>query len=252
MSEIKWVKLDTGLPDNRKIKQIRRLPNGDTMALAWVFLVCLAGDINDGGQIYLTDGVPYTDEMLAEQFGMDVSTIRMALEVFQRFHMADIKEDGVICLTSWEEHQSVDRMAEIREQTRKRVAKCREKKRLEQCNVTGNATEALSNAIEKDKEGNKEKESHSFTQSAEGDQFSTGVFAREEAKRSLLYGDLGQGVVLLSEEQMNDLLDKLSIDEFNHYVSVVAKAELAGKHYKKKTHYQAILDMASKDRGVKR
>ena len=63
-----------------------------------------------------------------------------------------------------------------------------------------------------------------------------------------LGGSLGKGVVMLSEEQMDSLLDELTIDEFNKYVSVVAEAELNGKHYKKKTHYQAILDMVAKDR----
>ena len=65
---------------------------------------------------------------------------------------------------------------------------------------------------------------------------------------NFLGGSLGKGVVLLSDEQMDDLLDKLSIDEFNKYVGIVADCELSGKPYTKKTHYQAILDMVAKDR----
>ena len=74
---------------------------------------------------------------------------------------------------------------------------------------------------------------------------------REDTKRKMLGGDLGKGVVFLSQEQMDDLLDKLSIEEFDHYVGVVADCILKGKPYKKKTHYQAILDMAVADRKVK-
>ena len=74
---------------------------------------------------------------------------------------------------------------------------------------------------------------------------------REDTKRKMLGGDLGKGVVFLSQEQMDDLLDKLSIEEFDHYVGVVADCILKGKPYKKKTHYQAILDMAIADRKVK-
>ena len=88
---------------------------------------------------------------------------------------------------------------------------------------------------EKEEDKEKEKEYHSFIQC-------------EEAKRKAIGGTLGKGVVMLSDEQMDDLLDKLSIDEFNKYVEAVAECELNGKHYKKKTHYQAILDMANKDR----
>ena len=57
---------------------------------------------------------------------------------------------------------------------------------------------------------------------------------------------------MLSDEQVDDLLDKLSIEEFNKYVEIVADCELNGKSYKNKSHYQAILDMVAKDRRLKK
>ena len=79
-------------------------------------------------------------------------------------------------------------------------------------------------------------------------QFSTGFSTKEEAKRSYLQGNLGRGVVMLSQEQMDNLLDFLSIEEFDHYVSVIASQIIdKGRKYGK-THYQAIMDMAAKDR----
>jgi len=65
-----------------------------------------------------------------------------------------------------------------------------------------------------------------------------------------LGGTLGKGVVLLSKEQLDHLLDNLSIDEFNKYVGIVAECELNGQKYRKKTHFQAILDMVNKDRQI--
>ena len=114
--------------------------------------------------------------------------------------------------------------------------------------------------IHKQKEKDKE---YSFYHSAKKDfdkndfstristDLSTDVDMREDTKRKMLGGELGKGVVFLSQEQMDDLLDKLSIEEFDHYVGVVADCILKGKPYKKKTHYQAILDMAVADRKVK-
>lgn len=77
------------------------------------------------------------------------------------------------------------------------------------------------------------------------------LYTVEETKRKVLNGTLGKGVVLLSDAQMDDLLDKLSIEEFDHYVEIVANMELSGRRYTKKTHYQAILDMAVHDRKVR-
>ena len=151
MDDIKWIKLSVRLPDNRQLKQIRHLPSGDTIALMWVYLLCLAGEINDSGMIYFTPEIPYTDEMLADQFGMDVNTVRLGLETFRRFGMVDVV-DNIMCLPTWEKWQAGDKLSEIREQTRKRVARHREKQRLLAGNVTCNVTVTDGNATEQEQE----------------------------------------------------------------------------------------------------
>lgn len=241
VAEVKWIKVVTNMFNvNRKIKQIELMPDGDTILVIWLKLLLLAGDINDNGAIYITPEIPYTEEMLSNELRRPLTTVRMALSVFESFGMIEV-ENGVYYLSSWEKYQNTDKLAEIRENTRQRVAKCREKKKLQSGNVTGNATVTLRNAIEEEREEDKEKdkEFHSF------------ILANTDNKKmELMGGELGQGYVLLSEEQTSDLLDQLSIDEFNKYVSIVAECERKGKRYKKKSHYQAILDMVAKDRGV--
>ena len=128
MADVKWIKLSVSLPDNRQLKQIRHLPGGDTIALLWVYLLCLAGEINDAGMIYFTPEIPYTEEMLAAQFDMDVNTVRLGLETFSRFGMVEVV-DNILCLPTWEKWQAADKLSEIREQTRLRVARHREKQK---------------------------------------------------------------------------------------------------------------------------
>lgn len=106
------------------------------------------------------------------------------------------------------------------------------------CNVTDHYKVMQCNETEEEKEEEKEKEFHSFYQSG--------------GKMEFMGGKLGKGVVLLSAEQEEDLLNRLSLDEFNKYVSIIADCELAGKKFKKKSHYQAILDMVEKDRKIKK
>ena len=64
--------------------------------------------------------------------------------------------DGVITIPNWEKHQSADQLEKIKEQTRERVAKHREKQKALSCNVTSNATdrynETLRNATDKNRE----------------------------------------------------------------------------------------------------
>ena len=156
MADVKWIKIAVDMFDNRKIKQIGSMPEGDSLLLVWVQLLCLAGNVNDGGFIYLTKEIPYTDEMLATQFNKPISTVRLALKTFEQFGMIEII-NNMIFLSSWEKYQSTDRLTEIREQTRARVAKHREKQKLlaagqldGESNVTSNVTVTQGNVLEKD------------------------------------------------------------------------------------------------------
>lgn len=158
MSNVKWIKVMTDMFDNRKIKQIEQLPDGDSIIVIWVKLLCLAGNVNECGFVFFTKEIPYTDEMMATEFNRPVSTIRLALQTFQRFGMIEIIND-VIKISNWENYQNVDGMDKLREQTRKRVAKYREKQKhlledkgQKDSNVTCNVTVTESNAIEEDKE----------------------------------------------------------------------------------------------------
>ena len=163
MAEVKWIKIAINMFDNRKIRQIEIMPDGDSLLLIWVKLLCLAGNVNDGGYIYLTKEIPYTDEMLATQFNKPISTVRLALKTFEQFGMIEII-NNMIFLSSWEKYQNTDKLTEIREQTRARVAKHREKQKLlaagqldGESNVTCNVTVTQGNALEEDIDKDKKK-----------------------------------------------------------------------------------------------
>ena len=157
MSDVKWIKMSTDLFDNRKIKQIEAMPDGDSLVVIWLKLLILAGEINDGGAVYFTRNIPYTDQLLATQFNRPLATIQLALETFKRFGMIEIAEN-LLQITNWEKYQNVEGLDKVREQTRLRVARCRENKRLAECNATSNATETQCNAAEKEREEEREED----------------------------------------------------------------------------------------------
>lgn len=129
MADVKWIKIMTDVFDNRKIKQIETMPEGDAILVVWFKLLTMAGKVNDGGLIYLTENIPYTEEMLSTQFGKPLSIVRLALATFQQFGMIE-RDEQQIFISSWEKYQSTDRMAEIREYNRLAQRKSREKRRL--------------------------------------------------------------------------------------------------------------------------
>ena len=66
---------------------------------------------------------------------------------------------------------------------------------------------------------------------------------------SFVGGELGKGVVLLTEAQQDALLDKLGLDAFNHYVDKLSRF-IIEKKATVSNHYSTILKWASEDAKV--
>lgn len=117
-----------GLFGNPKIKHLRRLPGGDSIVLFWIALLAAARRCNSDGKIYLTEKIPYTQDMLAEEFKFEESTVRDALEAFTQLDMI-YADNGFITISGWEDHQNAEGLAKIREQNRKRQKKWYDKQK---------------------------------------------------------------------------------------------------------------------------
>lgn len=274
MAEVKWVKLTTDMFDNRKIKHLRKLPEGNNIVLIWVMLLTMAGRCNSGGMIFLTENIPYTPKMLADELDFEENTVALALQALEQLDMI-VTDNGFFTIAGWEEYQNIDRLAEIREYNRLAKQKSRAKQKLLQdVNDMSMTSQSCHDTEEEEEEDlDKEKEFHSFVHSAaserkneldsyvqqqvdesglegsEADAYKQEVVDRLKLK--YMGGSLGQGIVLMSEEQFGILCDTLSIDEIEKYFSIIVECEKNGKHYKKKSHFQAIMDMVKKDRRVK-
>lgn len=129
MAEVKWIKITTDMFDDEKIRLIESMPEGDAILVTWIKLLTLAGKTNDNGTIYLTETIPYTEDMLSTICRRPLQIIRLALQTFEKLEMIAI-ENGIINIVNWEKHQNIERLQQIREQTRTRVARFREKQRL--------------------------------------------------------------------------------------------------------------------------
>lgn len=157
MSEIKWIKIKTDIFDDEKICLIDALPDRDAIIVIWIKLITLAGKLNTKGVLAISKNIVYTDEMLAQTFHRPLNTVRMALEVFEKFGMVE-KIDGVIMLPNWEKHQNIDGMEKIKEQNRNRAARHRQKQKLlaqnNESNVTDNVMDNVTvthgNALDKE------------------------------------------------------------------------------------------------------
>lgn len=232
MADVKWIKIAINMFDNRKIRQIETMPDGDSLLLIWVKLLCLAGNVNDGGYIYLTKEIPYTDEMLATQFNKPITTIRLALKTFEQFGMIEII-NNMIFLSSWEKYQNTDKLEEMREKNRARQKRYydRQKEKLladPNKNLTLGLTPSNALDIEEDKDIDKKKN-----------------ISKKPARHK--YGDYSN--VLLSDDDLAKLKAEFPADWENRIQRLSEYMASSGKSYK--NHLATIRNWARRDKPAK-
>lgn len=157
MAEINWIKLSTSLPDNRKIKRIRKLPDGNNVILFWVFLLTRAGESNKSGGVFLTDTLPYSEEDLSADFDFSIEFVHFAILTLEKYSMIT-RYDDILFIKNWEDYQAIEGMEKIREQNRVRKKKQREREQQvllgnnesRDCHVTSQQSHATDTELETD------------------------------------------------------------------------------------------------------
>lgn len=243
MAAVKWVKITTDMFDNRKIKHLRKLPDGNNIVLIWVMLLTMAGRCNAGGMIFLTENIPYTPKMLADELGFEENTVKLAINALEQLNMV-CTDNGFFSIAGWNEYQNIEGMEKIREQTRQRVTAHRQKQKAlaaaAQSNVTCNVTVTQSNATEEDIDIDKEKEKEYRDMGASAPNPSPSHKPKKPVKHK--YGEYAN--VLLTDDELEKMKEAFSdweerIERLSGYIASTGKAY--------KSHYATIRNWARKD-----
>ncbi len=244
-----WLKLKRDFFKRHDIRIIEEMPNGKDYVL--FYLKLLLESIDHEGSLRFSDTIPYNEQMLAVITNTNIDIVRSAMKLFIELRLIEIFDDQTIYMGE------IEKMIGSESESAGRMRRLRQRQQASLCDgdVQKSDTEKekeIKKDLDKDLEIDRENEG-SFNQPTDRDfdTFSTDLSTDGGNKRTSMGGELGKGVVLLSQAQIDDLLDKLSIEEFDHYVGVVANCVLSGRPFLRKTHYQAILDMAAADRRVK-
>lgn len=247
MADVKWIKITTDMFDNKKIKYLRRLPDGNSIVLIWVMLLTMAGKCNANGMIFLTENIPYTTKMLADELDFEENTVILALEALERLNMV-ITNGDMLSIARWGDHQNIDGMERIREQNRKRAAAHRAKQKAlaENGNVTCNVTVTECNAIERDKEREIDKERDIKRESNSKLLNSEEPSQAEQKKKSApsLYGIYQN--VFLSDSEYITLQEEFPLDYDKQIDKLSTYMKGTGKSYD--SHFAMIRKWAMEDK----
>ena len=227
-----WLKLKRDFFKRHDIRIIEEMPNGKDYIL--FYLKLLLESIDHEGTLRFSDAIPYNEQMLSVVTNTNIDIVKSAINIFTGLEMMELKDDGTFFMSE------VKKMigSAVDNDNANRVRRCREKKKQAALqNVTDSITKCNeSKSIEKEKEKELEKELELDVAVATG---GIGNF-------ELQTGSLGKGVVLLTPEQDEALLDKLGFDGYNHYISKLADF-IIENNAKIANHYATILKWAAED-----
>ncbi len=264
-SRLYWIKLTDRFFDSDAVDFLMTKKGGANYIVLYQML-CLK-TINNGGVLARSLGeviIPYDAEKIQRDckwFSSD--TVRVALDFYKKLGLIYENNDGVFVISEFNRLIGSQSVGAEKKQVQ------RQNREQAQLGAGGQVSAKCPPICPPEKEKEKEKEYiSSFVHSIAREQAQyvedkvaeSGLDGkdaeafREEVKESLkrkyFGGELGQGVVMMSDEQFATLCGMLSLAEIERYFSIIVECEKAGKSYTKKTHFQAIIDMAMEDRRI--
>ena len=227
-----WLKLKRDFFKRHDIRIVEAMPNGKDYIL--FYLKLLLESIDHEGQLRFSDTIPYNEQMLSVVTNTNIDIVRSAMALFIELNMMQVFDDQTIYMTE------VDKLIGSETEWAKKKREQREKK---------DNVPLLSSKCPTEIEKEKEKETNIDTEIevdvVEGDSSATAT------ELKCLKGKLGKGVVFLTDEQFDSLLDKLgSVEVFDKYVTKLADF-IIEKKANVGNHYETILKWHREDSRVK-
>lgn len=249
MADVKWIKITTDMFDNRKIKHLRRLPDGNNIVLIWVMLLTMAGRCNSSGMIFLTENIPYTPKMLADELDFEENTVSLALNALEQLNMI-VMDHGFFSIAGWDEYQNIEGMEKIREQNRIRQKKWYDKQKALP-NVRNNVSVTQPNGTDIEEEREEDKEIYISIVSYLNQRVGTNYRASSKKTKSCIRARLEEGFKLddfktVIDKKANEWIgteyeqylrpETLFGTKFESYLNAnIRKAQASGQGYHKQT-----------------
>lgn len=240
-----WIKLKEDFFINNEVTDwIISQPNGCEYIVLYLKLCILTA--NKGGRLAMEIGemiIPYDINKIARDTKFHIDTVVVAMELFRRIGLIYEESDGVLKIPY------VDEIVGSESSSAKKVREYRKRKKQGlQCNqnVTLQSNTDVTQEIEKEKREKSVDIRGSDTDvdvEAKADSPPCD-YSDPEAKLLKFRG------LMLSDNQINDLLEKMDLETFDYYVDKLSTfIEEKGAYVK--NHYETLLKWYNEDRQVK-
>ena len=112
MGQVGWIKVNTNIFSNRKIKILLKEREGDTYFRIWIQILTIAGECNRDGGLYISDNTPFKIKDFTNIIGKSSKTFTKILQKFIDLGMLIYKNDTYF-VKNWSKYQSADKLKKI-------------------------------------------------------------------------------------------------------------------------------------------
>ena len=112
MAQVGWIKVNTDIFSNRKIKILLKERDGDTYFRIWIQILTIAGECNRDGGLYISDNTPFKIKDFTNIIGKSSKTLTKILQKFVKLGMLILKDDTYF-IKNWSKYQSADKLRKI-------------------------------------------------------------------------------------------------------------------------------------------
>lgn len=239
-----WLKLKRDFFKRHDIRIIEEMPNGKDYIL--FYLKLLLESIDHEGSLRFSDAIPYNEQMLSVVTNTNVDIVKSAMSLFLELNMIEVMDDQTIYMNEVErligsETDSAERVRRHRLSTKNALHGNTD---VTTSNESVTQSKSKRKSIEKDIELDVVVEEENCDNNVDKP-----VETVDNSIFEFMGGTLGKGVVLLTEEQKDSLLEKLGLDGFNYYVEKLARF-IIDKKATVSNHYATILKWAKEDKKI--
>ena len=96
MGQVGWIKVNTNIFSNRKIKILLKEREGDTYFRIWIQILTIAGECNRDGGLYISDNTPFKIKDFTNITGKSSKTFTKILQKFIDLGMLYFENDTYI------------------------------------------------------------------------------------------------------------------------------------------------------------
>ena len=233
-----WLKLKRDFFKRHDIRIIEEMPNGKDYIL--FYLKMLLESIDHEGELRFSETIPYNEQMLSVITNTNIDIVKAAMKIFIELNMIEILDDSTIYMAevlklTGSETAGAARKRKSRER-QKALPKCDNV--TKECDIVQKCHTEIE--LEKEKEIEKELEVEG-EESADAPDYTDPEYQLQRFR----------GNVMLSDKQIEDLLDKMGLEAFDHYIQRLG-AFIEEKGNVVKNHYQTMLKWYTEDMGVKK